>query len=201
MTDNAGEGLVWPTRCEMPDLSGLFAKTSLDVALNRMFCGGGPKDPTSYALLMNFNRVVDILIEDYEAARRSMQEATQATGDVPLHALLSAIGHFESCVTNTLRAIRFAQRLRNKSRGVIVPRKLSVLAGVVEQRVRDLRNAIEHLDGQVTGDDWKPGNPLCLMAHESRIELAGLAIGYSELAQWITDLHALAADTAQYKEF
>lgn len=81
MIDETGGKLVWPTRCDMPDLSNLVSRTSLDVALNRMFCGGGPKDRISYALLMNFNRVADILVEDYEAARRSMAEATQPTGE------------------------------------------------------------------------------------------------------------------------
>lgn len=200
MSVDTEPGLKWPSRCEMPDLSGLPSKTSLDVALNRMFCGAGPRDRVSYALLMNYNRVVDLLVEDYEAARRSMLEATQSTGDVPLHALLSAIGHLENCVTTTLRAMRFAQRLRNKSRGVIVPPKLAVLSGAVERRVRDIRNAIEHLDSQLASGNWQASDPLCLMVYEDRLELAGYHIRYGELAQWITELHDLAVSTAQFKE-
>lgn len=184
----------------MPALSELLSKTSLDVALNRMFCSGGPKDRTAYALLMNFNRVVDILIEEYETARRSMIQVTEETGAVPLSALLSAIGHFETCITTTLRAIRFAQRLRSRSRGAVVPPKLSVLSGTVEDRIRNMRNAIEHLENQIARDDWKPGQPYCLMAYEDRIGLGDDAIRYVELAQWIRDLHDLAMDTAQFKD-
>ena len=122
-TEAETDALTWPTRCDMPDLSGLSSNTSSDVALNRMFCGGGPKDKTTYALLMNFNRVVDILIEDYRAARRYLIVVIQATGEVPLHPLLMAIGHFENCITTALRAILFAEKLHNKSRGVVIRSK------------------------------------------------------------------------------
>jgi hypothetical protein len=199
-SDSTGAGLTWPTRCEMPDPSGLFSKTSIDVALNRMFCGGGPRDGTSHALLMNFNRVVDLLIADYEAARESLIAATEMTGGLPLPAFLRAISNFENCVTTATRAIHFGQRLSKRSRGEIIPRKLAVLSKSVEDRVREMRNAIEHLDGQITDGTLKSGGAHCLMPKEDRIELAGHLICFAELAEWVRELHGLATATAQYKE-
>jgi hypothetical protein len=38
----------------------------LTFVLNRVFAGGGPKDPKSYALVMNFIRIVDHFVAEYE---------------------------------------------------------------------------------------------------------------------------------------
>lgn len=63
-----------------------------------------------------------------------------------------------------------------------------------------MRNTIAHLDSQIAEEKLKKGAVFCLWAREDRIELDGQVILYSELAEWIRDLHTLATATAQYKE-
>jgi hypothetical protein len=66
MSSVSAAGQWPPTTCEMPDLSNLSANASLTFVLNRVFAGGGPKDPKSYALVMNFIRIVDHFVAEYE---------------------------------------------------------------------------------------------------------------------------------------
>lgn len=192
-------GLTWPDRCEMPDLSELSSASSIDSALNRMFSGGGSKDPVSHALQINFNRMVDMLVENYEAARRYQTIASTRDGSVPLHALITAIGLFENCITTALRAISFARRLKNHTRGRMIS-KQSVLSDSVGDRIRELRNAIEHLDRDLASGNWVKWHAYCLIPKEDHIILGEQRIDYLELAGWITQLHGIAQETAQYKE-
>jgi len=63
-----------PERCDMPDLSRLDGKHSLTLMLNRMFRRGGPAEPRAFALVMNFVRITDKLVGDYERCRLAFQE-------------------------------------------------------------------------------------------------------------------------------
>ena len=63
-----------------------------------------------------------------------------------------------------------------------------------------MRNAIEHIDGQIVKDTWVLGEPVCLLLKNDRLELIGEELEYSELADWISQLQQLAEHLAQYKE-
>ena len=180
----------------MPDLSGLNSKTSLTLLLNRTFAGGGPKDSRSYALVMNFIRVVDVLVTEYESARESLTEFVNTPNNV-ISPLLVATGSFELCITTMVRAINLGRRVRKDIR---IARKMAVLSDVVWGRVNDMRNAIEHIDGQIANNTWVPGEPVCLIVKNDRLELIGKEIEYSELAGWITQLQKLSENLAHYKE-
>ena len=190
----------WPPKtCEMPDLSSLNSKTSLTLLLNRVFAGGGPKDPKSYALVMNFIRVVDVLVTEYESARESLAKFVNTPNDV-ISPLLVVTGSFELCITTMVRAINLGRRIRRDRRGPTISRKMSALSDAVWERVNGMRNAIEHIDSELANGSWVPGEPVCLLLKNNRLELAGREILYSELAGWITQLQQLSEELAQYKE-
>ena len=190
----------WPPKtCEMPDLSDLNSKASLMLILNRMFAGGGPKDSKSYALVMNFIRIVDKLVVEYESARASLSEYINTPNNV-ISPLLVATGECESCITTMVRAINLGRRIRRDQNGPQLARTIPVLAKAVGSRANDMRNAIEHIDGQIVKDTWVPGEPVCLLLKNDRLELIGEELEYSELAAWISQLQQLAEQLAQYRE-
>lgn len=190
----------WPPKtCEMPDLSGLNSKASLTLILNRMFAGGGPKDAKSYALVMNFVRVVDKLVVEYEGARTSLINFVNTPNNV-VSPLLVATGECESCISTMIRAVNLGRRIRRDPYGPQLARQIPVLANGIWSRVNDMRNAIEHIDSQIANSIWVPGEPVCLFLKNDRLKLIGEEIQYSELADWITQLHQLAEQLAQYKE-
>lgn len=190
----------WPPKtCEMPDLSRLNAKASLTLVLNRMFAGGGPEDPKSYALVMNFIRVVDKLVMDYERTRVALKEYVSTPNNV-ISPLIYATNNCESCITTMIRTIKLGRRIRRDQNGPSIAKKIAVLSGSVWSKVNDMRNAIEHVDGQIINDTWVPNEPLCLLVKSDRLELIGEEILYSELAEWVLQLNELAIQLAQYKE-
>lgn len=193
--------LTWPQRCGMPDLSAQFTGTSLNFVLNRAFCGGGPKDSTTNALLTNFIRLADLAVDEYETARRHLGQAVQPSNDPRLHALIKAANHLEVCIITVHRAAELGRKLRDRSRGRLVRRRVNVLSDRSGgARIRELRNAIAHLDGQLLSDDRTAGDTVCLVAREDGAEFGKLTVGYGELAAWVQELHELATELAGFKE-
>jgi hypothetical protein len=191
------EGYEWPSRCDAPDLSKLSHHVSLTFVLRRVFTRGGPSNPVSFALVMNFVRIVDALRDDYQRMRDALHEYVTTPNNV-ISPLFYAISHAEECTTNLLRAIRLGQRIRSDRHGPRVS-KLRVLASPIERRVRDFRNEIEHIDRLLVAGENPPA-PHCLMVKNDRLDLYGKEIMYAELAAWITSLHALSEELATYQE-
>lgn len=182
----------------MPDLSGLNARISL-LLVSNWALGGGARDPKSNAYVMSFVRVVDKLLLDYERARAALTEYVSSPNTL-ITPLIRATNECESCVSTMIRAINLGRRIRGDRNGPPVQRRVTVLSGRVSSKVNDMRNAIEHVDGQIADDAWVPGEPLCLLLKNDRLELAGVEIRYAELAEWTQQLNDIALRLAQYKE-
>jgi len=190
----------WPPKtCEMPDLAGLNAKASLTLLLNRMSAAGGPKDPKSYAFVMNFIRVVDKLIVEYERTRAALNEYVSTPNNV-ISPLIYATNNCESCITTMVRAIKLGRRIRRDQNGPPIAKKMPVLFDSIWSKLNEMRGAIEHIDEQFSNNTWVPGEPVCLLLKSDRLELTGREILYVELADWVRQLNNLAIQLAQYKE-
>lgn len=97
----------WPPRtCEMPDLSSLTLRASLVFVLKRVFAHGGPKNSKSYVMVMNFIRIVDKLIIEYEHTRTALSDFVAVRMDEDfLSPFLIATCYCESCISTMFRAI------------------------------------------------------------------------------------------------
>lgn len=189
----------WPTRCDMPDLSALEPGVSLRLMLNRAFCKGGPSDAGSFALVVNFVRIVDVVLADYHSVRAALTTYVTTPNEF-IYPLFEAISHTETCVTNLLRAIKMARRIRQDKAGPQIDRHIAVLTNNVADRVLAFRNKIQHVDDTLINGTWQPPAAHCLITRDDRIELYGKEILYAELARWITTLHGIASELATYKE-
>jgi hypothetical protein len=191
-----------PERCDMPDLSHLNAMMSLNFLLNRVFGGGGSSDAKSYAFAMNFVRIVDILLLDYEKVRIELVRYINSPNHV-ISPLLIATGSCEALIGTALRAIKIARRMRSDrnapANAPVIQRRISVLADSIADRIGGMRDAIQHIDGQIAGNTWSPGDAVCLFLKNDRMELAGQHILYSEMADWVLQLHALSNQVACYR--
>jgi len=193
----------WPTtECNMPDLSRLDSKKVLTHALNRTFAGGGSKDPVAVALSMNFIRLTDHLIFEYESCRRQILEFISKGHDSHLLPYFRAVCHMETAVTTMHRAIRLAQRLRNMKLAVPVPvpKRVAIFTATVENQVRNVRDSIEHVYNQITKETRMVGVPNCLTLNINHLECEGHKIKYADFAGWIRQLDPIALALASYKE-
>lgn len=108
--------------------------------------------------------------------------------------------HFESCVQSLHRAMEYLEHLRRfgYKRGdgtpfIPKPRELEVLRDSIRDQVRDMRDAVEHLDRDIL--EGRLGETVKVGIHLGweRASLGGLTLGYADVARWITQLHEYAA--------
>ena len=193
----------WPGDIfDMPDLGDLDLKLSVTQMLNRRFAGGGPKDPSTYALTMNFVRLTVKAVSEYNEAREAGVAYWRGSNEDKLDvSLLDHVhGCFEDCFSALALAIQFARRIRRRQHGPPVPKKVAVLSDGVFKRVSGVRNSIQHWYERLLKDGYVSGEPVCLVMRASWIELSGDTVRYDELGCWLREPHDIANQMAGYRE-
>jgi hypothetical protein len=176
----------------MPGVDHLSNMGTLNVLLDRTLSGlpsGLPPDRTMVGLFMNFSRLTDKALREYDAARAELLHYVAPVDEFRIGPYLRAIDHMENCVSATYRAILNAQALRANKIGRAAPR----LTQLQEQRLRDLRNAVEHSDEKLLGKQkFKKSPPFDKVdPYSLRLANASMVIGkvvltYKELVSAIT---------------
>lgn len=182
-----------------PNLSELD-ELSLGFALNHILNNSGNYNHTDYALVMNFVRLVDLAIREYENGRRKLCES-QNNNTARLWLTIVASGHFEVCITTIKRTIGHLKGIRsNKTIRDNLPQSIKILNGKSEKQITDMRNAIQHFDEQIKKGEIKKGQPLFIIPTETAIELGAYTIQFADLSSWLRELHKCASSLALYKE-
>lgn len=133
----------------MPAVDDISNRGTLNVLLDRTISGlpaGLPPDRTMVGLFMNFSRLIDKALREYDAARAELFLYASSL-DWGINSYMRAIDHMENCISATHRATLNALALRENRIGRSAPR----LTDLQEQRLRYLRNAIEHSDEKLLG--------------------------------------------------
>ena len=108
--------------------------------------------------------------------------------------------HFESCVQSLHRAIQYLERLRRLGykRGdgtpfIPRPRELEVLRDSVKVQVRDMRDAVEHLDSDILKERLPESAKVGIHLGWDKASLGSRQLYYADVARWIEQLHEFAA--------
>jgi len=178
----------------IPEVDHLSNRGTLNVLLDRTISGlpaGLPPDRTMVGLFMNFSRLTDKALREYDAARAEllMYAASQDWG---INSYMRAIDHMENCVSATHRAVLNARALRENKIGRAAPQ----LTRLQEQRLAYLRNAVEHSDEKLLGKQKFKGSPSFDKTDPYSLRLANkcMVIGknvltYKELVSAMTKCH------------
>jgi len=157
----------------------------------------GPPTPRGKQIADGYVRLVEKTILEYQASRERLVLFMDGDGDFDNYC--RAQDHLESTVQSLHRAILYLERLRRQgflqadgSPFVPRPRDLEVLRDDVKARVRDLRDACEHLDKDIV--DGKVSADADVAVHVGRegVDLAGTKITYAEMSRWIEQIHHFA---------
>lgn len=174
---------------------------------NRYFSGIGPSDHEAYALFMNYVRLVDIILREYENGRKELENFLALKNDswISTHLVIIASGHFEICINTLKRVINYLKRIRGHPKVAQplkdrLPRNSMVLDGKSEKVITEMRDAIEHLENRIQRGEITPGQTLCIVPREDSLELGRHVILFSDLAEWIREVHSYAKVMAQYSE-
>lgn len=189
MDDTTKEPAI-PDRYEMPDLSGLFPKNSLNIILLALI----GQEPITSLLgrprWINLVRLTDKAINEFEAARACLDEFAREHRHGRWSPLFRAIDHLENCVTATHRAFLWADALRRdpdvpKLDRDAFPRTYEI------DRLNKLRDAIEHADEELKKGSLTPGIANILAPDEHGIELGAARVEFADLARWIEKAYGL----------
>jgi hypothetical protein len=110
----------------MPPVDHLSNKGTLNVLLDRTMSGlpaGLPPDRTMVGLFMNFSRLTDKALREYDAARAELLLYVSPPDEIlRTSPYLRAIDHMENCVSAAHRAVLNAQALQASKIGRAGPR-------------------------------------------------------------------------------
>jgi hypothetical protein len=108
--------------------------------------------------------------------------------------------HFESCVQSLHRAMEYLEHLRRfgYKRGdgtpfIPRPREVEVLRDSIRAQVRDMRDAVEHLDRDILEGRLPETAKVGIHLGWEKATLGSLTLDYAGVAKWITQLHEYAA--------
>lgn len=189
-------------KVEAPKLSGL-RKHSLHFTAHRIFRSVGPKSYAQLALVTNFLRLADLAVHDYEEGRKLVIKYFEAHQSLALDRLTLACGHFESCMSSIKRAVAFLKAIRSSKElpqevKALFPRGLLLLRSDVEKRLHRMRHRVQHLEGAILRGELKEGQPFSMLTDHSGVELGDQRISYSDLAEWLNELHSCASGLLNY---
>lgn len=190
-------------RFDVPDLSDLRGLSPM-FAFRRFFQGAGPTQHKAYSLTMNYIRLVDTAIREYENGRRSLSDYEEAR-DAGLDLMLKVSSHFEVCIDalkrslNHLEKIKAAKHVPQPMKDLL-PRGLEVATGASVNQITSMRNGIQHLERDILKGKIVKGQSLCLVPEEDGLTLGDQSIHFRDLAKWLRELHGCADALAHYRE-
>lgn len=157
----------------------------------------GPATPRGKQIADGYVRLVEKTILEYQASRERLVLFMDGDGDFDNYC--RAQDHIESTVESLHRAILYLEQLRRQgflqadgSPFVPKPRDLEALRDDVKARVRDLRDACEHLDKDIIGGKIPADSDVAVHVGWEGVDLAGTKITYVEMSRWIEQIHHFA---------
>jgi hypothetical protein len=184
---------------DVPRLDRLDPYLLANTVLNA-FVGRGPRDSAANALAKTCVRIVVQAVDEYEAGRLSLIDFCQPSkADFRITPILRAASHFESCLSTTRRAIGFAEAVV-KGAPSLASRPLTVLEPPTVERLRMIRNVIQHMDEKIILGKIPDGEAVTLVPTPTHLSLGGVSISYRELSTWLTELRGVARELATYAE-
>lgn len=165
----------------VPDLSGLYDKNILNVALDALVGRWpGPADYPYRGMWVNLVRLSDQAIREYELARLALREYVDHGHEGRISPFYRAIDHFENAISATHRAT-----LNSKQLEVHLGRRLNQPTERQESLLRAARNHVEHMDDKLGRRMVKPNEVAILIPLSFRLQVGKVELPYRDLASCV----------------
>lgn len=179
-----------PSQFSIPDLSGLddhlVANLMLSMSIGRGFPPGNAQH-----LVTAFVRTTESALRRYEATRTQLERSAAAQS---LAGYLTGLDDMELTYIALNRAMRLAVALKDSPETNVSRSDLP--AKQDQDRLRLMRDAIEHRESPISADLAGVGKTIALSVRENESTIEDATQSYSAthdaLASWIKRLHALA---------
>lgn len=187
---------VWPTIATSPaDLIVLLLPRMM---VGKIGAPGGRIRP----LTVSFVRLAARAIADYNRAGAAATQSGPASDF--LMERIEAISDLESCILTLHRSLLFLEVLRQRglatAAGEAVPLRpanIPALATGARDRVRDLRDAIAHMDARIKSGEFPTGRSTAPWPDSQGIvTLENVKVSTAELASWLKQVADIATFVA-----
>jgi hypothetical protein len=205
---------------EVPDIDG-HPKGFPHYWLKRVFINSISTDYQVNALATTYVRLVEAALTEYRLGQVMLKEFWSTHTSLNLGAMHRSISHFENCLFDMNRAINCFIRLRRHKdlpvslRQALNEERPRFIAAAASDQIRDMRNAIHHLeervmDGSIEPQETftlKPDGPETPHATEpgqtdktiDRLIIGKQEIMFSDLAAWLSEMGRFADKLATYE--
>src|SRR4051812_18330202 len=99
----------------IPDLSNLESYSSI-FFINYFLRGRGPTGHEAYGLILNYIRLTDLAVSEYEYGRRALLRYADGTKGLAIASMIRATSHFEVCIDTLKRAINLLKAVKGNSK-------------------------------------------------------------------------------------
>jgi hypothetical protein len=203
---------------EVPEIAE-YAKGFPAFWVKTLFVGTVSQNFQVNALASTYVRLVEAALVEYRLGSSKLKEFWDTHESLNLSAMHRCIAHFESCLSDMLRAINCYRRLRrNKDQDplslALNAERATFAADAVADQVRNMRNEIHHLDeklieGRLQEGQWialrpdGPERPHPTEAQQTiksidRLAIAGRELLFSDLATWLKEMGYVADKIANF---
>lgn len=176
-----------PKKCNAPDISSLSDDLVSEYILRITFHSAVPSDAVLRGLTVGYVRLVDKCTDEYRRGRSYLDQFVHSELNLRASTIFRAASHFETCGNTMKRAINYLEALRRARSGPQISKNLAVFREA--NRIRVLRDAIEHTDQDILNGVIIPGDPHVLMVKDNGLALGGEEVSYQDLVHLLEQLH------------
>jgi hypothetical protein len=203
---------------DLPEVSEPRAAVS-SYWLRYLFVGTPSQNRQINALASTYMRLTEAAVVEYGLAAAALREVWGNHTSVGLGAMHRSIAHFEACVTDMHRAIAAYRRLRShRDRDPlsvhVAVLKPSFLSDRVANRVRNMRDAIHHLEEKLDKGEVADGQPIAIkpdgteLPHPSEpgqtiktfdhLVIGPHELTFADMASWLGEMANVASHIGQF---
>ncbi len=189
--------------------------------LNIIFTGNRPDTYQIHAITTTYVRLVEAAFAEYRQGRllfHAVWNGDRSTIPIGPHNL--ACASFESCLTNMHRAVQCMLKIRGRpdvpqALKDLIPKKPRFTEARIADRIRDVRHAIQHLEGQVLDGTIPENTPFALQAVGpetpipeepgqtlktfDRLQIGSSEITFLELCTWLNEMGRCAEQISKFE--
>lgn len=187
----------------------------------RLMLGSFSDSYATNALTANYLRLVEAALQEYRLAKVEVNEFWSRHDSIPLGAMHRAIAHYESCIVDMHRAILCFKRLRKSPsvpldlRSILQNENRTLRTDTTNKLLKDIRDAIQHLEEKVLNGDIPAGTPFMLnptgpetpipaepsqtLKTIDRLTIGNLEVEFEQLARWLAELGSCARTISRYR--
>lgn len=184
-----------------------------------LFLGTPSQNRQVIALASTYMRLAETAIVEYQMGSEALRQVWADHTSLGLRAMHRSISHFESCISDMHRAIAAYRHLRNhRDRDplsvYLADVKPRFITDKIAFQVRDMRDAVHHLEKLVVRGEIAEGQPIALkpegdeFPHPTeagqtvktfdRLVIGPHSLKFSDIANWLTEMSSVAARIAQF---